>query len=50
MKNLYIIIEYNEDMKERPKTKIRDIFGILKFKESTDKIMKEVDKDLWGEE
>lgn len=26
---------------------IKETFGTLKFKESTDKILKEIDKDLW---
>ena len=37
-------------IKNKKFTRVKDILGILKFKESTDKIMKEVDKDLWGEE
>mgnify|MGYP001604612244 CR=1 FL=1 len=32
------------------KTKVKDIFGIMKekLKKPTDEIMKETDKDLWG--
>jgi antitoxin component of MazEF toxin-antitoxin module len=34
----------------RKKTKVKDIFGILKgkLKKDTDQIMDEVDKELWG--
>ena len=30
----------------KPITKVKDIFGTLKFKESTDKLMRELDKDF----
>lgn len=34
----------------KDKTKVEDIFGILKdkLKRDTSEVMKEVDKDLWG--
>ena len=28
-------------------TRVKDIFGKLKFKSNTDKLLKEVDKELW---
>lgn len=30
------------------KTKVKDLFGKLKFKTPTDKLLKDVDKELWG--
>ena len=30
----------------KPITKVKDIFGTMKFKESTDKLMREVDKEF----
>ena len=34
----------------KQKTKVKDIFGILKIKQDTSKLMKDVDKELWPEE
>ena len=33
------------------KTKVKDVFGVMKgrFKKPTDKLLKEVDKEFWGE-
>ncbi|MBS3153616.1 hypothetical protein J4426_03575 [Candidatus Woesearchaeota archaeon] len=33
---------------EKKVTKAGDVFGILKMKTSTEKLMKEIDKELWG--
>ena len=43
--NIEIIIQ------AKNKTKVKDIFGILKgkLKKDTEQLMKEVDRDLWGE-
>ncbi len=32
------------------KNPIKETFGTFKFKGSTEKLLKEVDKELWGEE
>ncbi len=37
-----------EHLKER--NPIDETFGTLKFKKSTDQMMREIDKELWGEE
>ena len=29
---------------------LRETFGTMKFKKSTDEMMREIDKELWGEE
>lgn len=43
-------LEINVIVQSKNKTKVKDVFGILKgkLKKDTRTLMKEVDKELWG--
>ncbi len=39
-----------EHLKEKEQNPIAETFGTFKFKGSTDQLLKETDKELWGED